>query len=251
MIRTFRDPEAVSRAAADLFVASAQEAIARRGRFNVALSGGRTPLGTYQLLAEPHWRDRTPWRQIDVFWGDERCVPLDDVRSNAGMAVRTLLTHVPVTAGCVHPIGCAGDPEAGASDYEALLRTHFPEIPALDLIFLGLGQDGHTASLFPNSPVLSEKERWAVAVHRGGREIPRVTLTPIVLNAAAVVVFLVCGQDKARALRTVLKCPRQTRRLPAQFIHPVNGRLIWLTDEAAAAELGEPADLPAAQRPRS
>jgi 6-phosphogluconolactonase len=237
MIRTLRDPEAVSRAAADLFVASAQEAVARRGRFKVALSGGQTPLRTYQLLAEPHWRDRTPWPKIDVFWGDERCVPLDDARSNAGMAMKRLLAQVPLEADRAHPIGCAADPEAGAAAYEALLRSHFPVIPVLDLVFLGLGRNGHTASLFPESPVLGEKKRWAAPVRLDGQDVPRVTLTPMILNAARVVAFLVFGRGKAEVLRAVLEDPPQARHLPAQLIRPVTGRLIWLTDEAAASEL--------------
>jgi 6-phosphogluconolactonase len=238
MIRTFNDPESVSRAAADLFVQLAREAVSERGRFNVALSGGHTPLRTYQLLAEPPRRERTPWPQIEVFWGDERCVPLDDGRSNAGMAARTLLTRVPVMPGSVHPIRCAGDPDAGAADYEALLHTRFPAIPILDLIFLGLGQDGHTASLFPGNPVLTEQERWVAAVCLGENEIQRVTLTPTVINAALVVAFVVTGRDKARVLRAVLEGPADSRRLPAQRIGPFSGRLIWLTDEAAACALG-------------
>jgi 6-phosphogluconolactonase len=237
MIRTFDDPEAVSRAAADLFVELAAEAVAERGRFHVALSGGHSPLRIYQLLAEPPRRDRTPWPQIEVFWGDERCVPLDDERSNAGMATRSLLTRVPVMSGSVHPIRCAADPDAGAADYDALLRTHFPAGPALDLIFLGLGQNGHTASLFPDTPVLAEKERWAAAVNIGAREVPRVTLTPTVINAARVVVFVVFGRDKAQVLKSVLEGPPDPRRWPAQLIRPHGGRLIWLTDAAAAAAL--------------
>jgi 6-phosphogluconolactonase len=237
MIRAFKDPEAVSRAAADLFVELAAEAVAARGRFRVALSGGRTPLRTYQLLAEPPRRERTPWPQIDVFWGDERCVPLDDERSNAGTATRTFLTRVPVFSGSVHPMRCDADPSAGAADYEALLRSLFETVPVLDLIFLGLGQDGHTASLFPYNPVLSEETRWAAAVHPEGQGPSRVTLTPVVINSARVVAFVVVGEDKAAAVRAVLQGPPEPRRLPAQLIRPHGGRLIWLVDEAAAAGL--------------
>jgi 6-phosphogluconolactonase len=239
MIRTFKDPEAVSRAAADLFVELAAEAVAARGRFRVALSGGRTPLRTYQLLAEPPRRERTPWPQIDVFWGDERCVPLDDDRSNAGTASRMLLTRVPVMSGSVHPMRCDADAQAGAAEYEALLRSLFETVPVFDLIFLGLGQDGHTASLFPHNPVLSETARWAAAVHVDGQSPSRVTLTPPVINAARVAAFVVIGREKGAILRSVLQGPPDPRRLPAQLIRPHGGRLIWLTDEAAAAELGK------------
>lgn len=238
MIRTFKDPEAVSRAAADLFVELAAEAVAARGRFRVALSGGNTPLRTYRLLAAPPRRERTPWPQTEVFWGDERCVPLDDGRSNAGMATRTLLTRVPVMSGSVHPMRCDADPEAAAADYEALLRACFETVPVLDLIFLGLGQNGHTASLFPHSPLLAETARWVAAVRVAGQETRRVTLTPVVINAARVVAFVVFGRDKAAVLRSVLQGPPDPGRLPAQLIRPRGGRLIWLTDEAAAAELG-------------
>jgi len=239
MIRTFKDPEAVSRAAADLFVELADEAVAARGRFRVALSGGRTPLRTYQLLAEAPRRERTPWPRIEVFWGDERCVPLDDDRSNAGTATRTLLTRVPVMSGSVHPMRCSADPNAGAADYETLLRGLFETVPVLDLIFLGLGRDGHTASLFPYTSVLSEEARWAAVVHPEGQGPSRVTLTPPVINAARVVAFVVIGREKAAILRSVLQDPPEPRRLPAQLIRPHGGRLIWLTDEAAAAELGK------------
>ena len=238
MIDLFDNPESVSRAAADLFVREARAAVSARGRFSVALSGGQTPQRTYRRLAGAPWRDLAPWPDIHVFWGDERWVAADDARNNARMAFQTLLQHVPVNAAHVHPIHCEGDPEAGAARYDELLRTQLPAAAAaLDFVFLGLGQNGHTASLFPYTPVLTEKSRWAAHVYVDEQRMFRVTLTPAMINAARVVVFLVTGRDKAQVLKDVLQGPTDTRRLPAQLIQPSPGRLIWMVDQAAASEL--------------
>ncbi len=238
MIHRFDDEDALSRAAASLIVQEARAAVRARGRFDVALSGGHTPEQTYRLLAQAPWRDRAPWTDIHLFWGDERCVAVDDKRSNYRMADRALLQHVPVNKAHVHPIRCEGDPETGASQYDKLLRTHLPAAaPVLDLVLLGLGQNGHTASLFPYSPVLAEKTRWAADVLVAGQHMVRVTLTPPVINAARLVVFLVIGREKAQVLKSVLEGPAEPRRLPAQLIQPRPGRLIWMVDQAAAFEL--------------
>jgi len=238
MIHRFDDPEALSRAAADLFVQAACAAVAERGRFDVAFSGGHTPQRTYALLARPPWRDRTPWPDIHVFWGDERCVPPDDERSNARMAHRALLQHVPLNSAHVHPIRCDDDPAAGAARCDKLLRTQLPATaPVLDLVLLGLGQDGHTASLFPYSPALAETARWVAAVYVAEQQMHRVTLTPAMINAARRVVFLVTGREKAAVLKAVLEGPVNTRRLPAQLITPRPGRLVWMVDQAAASQL--------------
>lgn len=235
MMLIYNDPESLSRAAADLFVRQAREAVARSGRFLVALSGGSTPLRTYELLARPPWRDQAPWPKIHFFWSDERCVDIDDERSNAGMAKRALLRHVPVDPAQVHPIQCDQDPEAGASAYNELLQNYLPTAePALDLIFLGLGTNGHTASLFPYNPVLEEKVLWAADVFIVEEQLHRVTMTPTLINASRTVVFLVYGQEKAQILKTVLEeAPPDPQRLPVQLIQPVNGRLIWMVDRSA------------------
>lgn len=238
MIYCFDTPEALSHAAAELFVRQAGKAVDARGRFNVALSGGRTPQRTYTLLAQPERRDRTPWPRIHVFWGDERCVAPQDERSNALMARRTLLEHVPVNAGNVHPIRCEGSAEAGARRYDELLHDHFSARgSALDLVFLGLGRDGHTASLFPQSPALVEKQRWALQVHAAGQEIWRVTMTPALINAARLVVFLVLGEEKASILKSVLEGRPDDGKLPAHFIGSGSAKLIWMADRAAARQL--------------
>jgi len=238
MIRVFPDLEALSRGAAEIFVHEANRALAARGRFSVALSGGLTPRRTYELLAQPPFRDQVPWGQVHVFWGDERCVPLTGPRSNAGMAERALLSRIPIPAAQVQVISCEEDPREAARRYEELLREYFAGgPPRLDLVFLGLGGNGHTASLFPGHAVLKEKERWVAPVTGPGLDLHRVTLTPVLINQAAAVAFLVASAAKAWILREVLAGPRDPRRWPAQLIHPEAGELIWLVDREAAALL--------------
>ncbi len=238
MIEVYPDLESLSRAAAALLVRQANLAVAARGRFSVALSGGATPRRTYELLAAPPWVDQAPWDRVHVFWGDERCVPLNDLRSNARMAQEAWLDHVPIPGDQIHTMDCALDPAAAARQYEAQLREFFSgEPPILDLVLLGLGLDGHTASLFPGTPVLKEGEHWAAAVYVPEQDLYRVTLTAPLINQAAVVAFLVAGGAKAGVLREVLHGPRDPARLPAQLIQLHHGELLWLTDLAAAAEL--------------
>jgi 6-phosphogluconolactonase len=238
MIEVYPDLEALSRAAAALLVKQANLAVAARGRFSVALSGGATPRRTYELLAAPPWVDQAPWGRVHVFWGDERCVPLSDPRSNARMAKEAWLDHVTIPGDQIHPLDCAQDPAATARQYEAELREFFAgRPPILDLVLLGLGDNGHTASLFPGTMVLAERERWAAAVYLAEANLYRVTLTAPMINQAAVVAFLVAGQSKAGVLREVLHGPRDPARLPAQLIQPQNGDLLWLTDLEAAAQL--------------
>ncbi len=238
MIRIFNYFNSLSHAAADLFAKQAREAISRRGRFTVALAGGHTPQKTYQLLAQPPHLEQIQWSDVHAFWGDERCVAEDDERNNARMARMALLDRVPVKKDHIHPIRCAIDPKSAVSLYDELLHSsRCASDPALDLVFLGLGQDGHTASLFPHNPALHEKERWVAPVHTAEQELDRVTLTVPLLNAARCVVFLVSGRDKAPILKTVLEGPRGASQPPAQRIRPVSGELIWLVDAEAASLL--------------
>ncbi len=236
MIEVYPDLESLSRAAAALLVQQANLAVAARGRFSVALSGGATPRRTYELLAAPPFVDQAPWDRVHVFWGDERCVPLNDPRSNARMAKAAWLDHVPIPGDQIHPLDCAPDPAAAARQYEALLREFFAgRPPRLDLVLLGLGDDGHTASLFPGTMVLTETERWAAEVCVAEGDLYRVTLTVPLINQAVVAAFLVAGKSKAGVLREVLHGPYDPARLPAQLIQPQNGDLLWLTDRQAAA----------------
>jgi len=238
MIQVYPDLESLSHAAAALLVKQANLAVAARGRFSVALAGGNTPRRTYELLAAPPLRDQAPWDRVHVFWGDERGVPLDDPRSNARLAKEAWLDHVPIPADQIYPMNGADDPAAAARQYEAKLREFFAgQPPRLDLILLGLGDDGHTASLFPGTPVLKEQTRWAAEVYVAEQDLHRVTLTAPLINQAALVVFLVAGPSKAGVLQEVLRGPRDPVRLPAQLIQPQNGELLWLTDLAAAAQL--------------
>jgi 6-phosphogluconolactonase len=235
-LHIYPDSEALGRAAAQLFVELANRAVATHGRFSVALSGGKTPQRTYELLAQAPYREQVNWAQTHVFWGDERCAPLDDPRSNAGMAQSALLNFVPVPETQVHPILCRDLPTKAAEAYDVLLRELFAgETHTFDLVFLGLGEDGHTASLFPGDAALEEEERWAVAVSRP--DLTRITLTPAVFNQARTVALLVSGRDKARILQEVLEGDYSPQRLPAQLIRPEKGELLWLADQAATAVL--------------
>jgi len=235
MISIFADRETLSRAAAGLFSDEARRAVAARGCFTVLLSGGETPRRAYEILAQPPWHDGIPWERVSFFWGDERCVPADDPRSNAGMVRRALLDHVPVPHFHVHPILCTGDAEQAAEAYEKLLRSRFPDtFPRFDLVFLGLGDDGHTASLFPGDPAVTEQERWTAVTRRSGEEIKRVTLTAPAINGAARIAFLVSGAVKAAVLREVLENAPDPRHIPARLIRPAGGDILWLIDRDAA-----------------
>lgn len=238
MIRIYPDIQALGRAAAELFVRQAAEAIRERGRFTVALAGGHTPRDMYRQLAEPPLSNEVAWGRVHVFWGDERCVPPDDPRSNARMAREALLNRVPVPAEQVHPFECRQAPADAARHYDALLRDFFAGgDPAFDLVLLGLGENGHTASLFPHTHVLREAERWAADVHVTGQAFNRVTLTVPLINRARLVSFLVSGAAKAVVLKEVLTDPFDPMRLPAQLIRPRGERPVWLVDKAAAAQL--------------
>jgi 6-phosphogluconolactonase len=245
-IVVFPTSDALTTGAAECFVAVAAAAIRATGRFVVALSGGVTPRALYGRLASAVYNSRVNWPNAQVFWGDERCVPADDAASNARMARDTLLDHVPVPADHVHAVRGQVDPAGAAGAYEAELRAAFGTpvgAPArapgahFDLVLLGLGEDGHTASLFPGKSAVRETERWVMAEYVEAVSMWRVTLTPVVINAAAEIVFLVSGREKASILHRVLEGPRDPDHLPAQVIAPTAGRLRWLADADAAANL--------------
>ena len=230
---------ALAEAAAGRFVAAAGEAIASRGQFIVALSGGSTPRDTYLRLATEALASSVMWSRVQVLWGDERCVPPHDVESNYRMARETLLDRVPIPAANVHRIHGEDDPPTAAGVYEATLRAllRTPAGARIDLVLLGLGEDGHTASLFPGSAAVHEQTRWVLAARAPAAAVWRITLTPAVINAAAEVLFLVSGGAKAGILRRVLEGPHRPQELPAQAIAPSNGRVRWCVDAAAAADL--------------
>jgi 6-phosphogluconolactonase len=190
MITVFKDTAELSRTAAELFVQAAREAVEQNGRFTVALTGGSSPVQLYRLLAQSPYREQVPWEQTYVFWGDERWVPLTDERSNAKMALDTFLSQVPVPPAQIYPMWGEGEPEEFAHQYEALLQQHFhQQAPVFDLILLGMGDDGHTASLFPGTEVLQENSRWVLAYYLKPQSMYRVTLTAPLINQARKIVF--------------------------------------------------------------
>lgn len=244
IVRVFPDAEAVSRAAAEELVRLAGEAIAARGQFTVALSGGSTPRRLYQLLAAPPYRDQVDWARIQVLWGDERSVPPDDPQSNYHMARQALLEHVPIPADHVHRMEAERpDHDPAARAYQDILSRVFfgklaaVELPAFDLVLLGMGPDGHTASLFPHTDALGETHRWVMVNRVPQLATYRMTLTAPVLNHAREVLFLVAGADKTARLAEVLEGPSDPTRLPSQLIQPSPGKLVWFVDRAAAADL--------------
>lgn len=241
-VRILDDAEALTRAAAEEFGRRVRERVEQAGFVTVALSGGSTPRGLYALLAEPREPAASlPWERIHLFWGDERDVPPDDPLSNFRMVRETLLSKVQVPADHVHRIRAeVGDAARAAWEYEQELRRFFGvapgQVPPFDLVLLGMGADGHTASLFPGSDALRERERLVVAPWIEKLQARRITLTPPVLNGAACVLFLVHGADKAEALRAVLEGETFSGddALPARSVRPAHGELIWLVDRAAA-----------------
>jgi len=246
-VRVVPDAAALAPALADLVATKASAAIASRGRFTLALAGGTTPKAAYGLLADGPFAGRIDWSRVLLFWGDERCVPPDDPLSNYRMVKEALIERVPIPPTNVHRIRGEVDPRDAAADYEALLRgllgvdpTADTPAQGLDLVLLGLGEDGHTASLFPNQRAARASRRWVVAEYVPAVTMWRVTLAPAVLNSAADVAFTVAGTVKARVLQQVVEGPYQPDRLPAQLVRPSRGSLTWLVDQAAAAQLSAP-----------
>ncbi len=238
-LRVGANADAVAIAAADLFSALCATALAERGRFRVALSGGSTPWRAYQMLAAPERSSRIDWNRVDVFWGDERYVPADHPESNFRRTRETLLQRVPLPESNIYRVKTElSPPEAAAAAYEEAIRRCFGTlagVPRFDLVFLGLGTNGHTASLFPGSRLLHETRRLVAADFVTEVNMWRITMTSPLLNAGRTLAFLVAGQDKAQVVREVLVGPRDSDRLPAQLIRPTSGNLLWLVDEAAAA----------------
>jgi 6-phosphogluconolactonase len=233
----YETPEELAEAAARDFVFRAEAAINERGRFAVALAGGSTPKGTYEALARDY-ADKLDWSKVHVFFGDERIVHPDHEDSNYRMVRETLLSRITVSG--VPRMRCELPPSEAAAAYEQELREFFEtseEPPSFDLIVLGLGEDGHTASLFPETSALDVTDRWVVANPVLKLETTRLTLTIPVLNAAKAVTFLVAGENKAEALREILEGDADPRGYPAKFVRPEDGDLTWMVDRAAANSL--------------
>jgi len=235
-LRVFVDVNELSLRAAEAAVRIINESVQTNGRFSLALAGGNTPRILYHLFSN-QFRDQIPWNKAHVFWGDERYVRPGDPRSNYRMARETLLDDVPCPAGNVHPMTTEfPDPDIAARTYEKTLRGYFStEWPRFDLVLLGLGEEGHTASLFPRSSALEEKKRWVIAVKAAADPPLRLTLTLPVLTHAANIHFLVAGSNKAEALHQVLTGSPDPKNYPAAGIRPVQGTVIWWVDRQAAA----------------
>ncbi len=236
MLRNFDDRVSLAHAAAELFAKQAQLAVSARGRFSVLLAGGDTPRLTYEQLSREPYRSNLPWSEMHFFWGDERCVPPDDPRSNALMAYKALLDNVPVRPEHIHPVRCDRSPQHAADVYGVELAEFFNgEAPRFDLAFLGLGDDGHTASLLPGSKALEESLHWTAVAKRAEENFSRVTMTTPIINQARLVVFLVASIGKAQVLRTILDSSADKPIYPAQLIKLRSGELWWYVDSAAGS----------------
>ena len=235
-MRIFTDHSRLSLAASRLFTRSSMQAISERGRFLATLSGGTTPIALFHLLASAS----LDWAHIHLFWGDERCVPVDDPGNNYGQARSVLLSLVPISEQNIHRIRSELPPPEASRDYSLLLQQFAEpplEWPRFDLVLLGMGEDGHTASLFPGSPVDPPGAAISVTGDYQGRPADRVTLTPRVFNSARHIIFLVSGQSKSAALASVFKGGRHPDQWPAQRIQPTEGKVTWMVDAQAANKL--------------
>ena len=235
-IRIVADPQALAHQGAALFSEAARTNVTQNGRFAVAISGGSTPRAMHRLLAQDPFVSGIPWNDTHIFWIDERIVPQDDDASNYGAARSDFLSRVPLPPSNVFPMPPQEPPAIGAAKYEENLKRFFadqnPTYPVFDLIFLGMGSDGHVASLFPDQPGKEEQSKWVLAVRGGDPYLDRITLTYPVLNQTKQVVFLVAGRAKAEMVRSVLTEP--DLQLPAQKIKPSTNKPLWLLDKEAA-----------------
>lgn len=230
----FDTPADVAKALAELFIRFGQQAIETRGRFCVALAGGRTPKATYELLAKQPYASAFDWKKVEIFFGDERCVPPDSAQSNYKMANDAFLSAVGIPDENVHRMRGEVDPEEAALMYREDVVNTLGNEPRLDLVILGMGPDGHTASLFPGTDPLDGDEMLVRAVYSTSQQQWRITLTPRVINNARTVAFAAEGTEKTWILKQVREGPYEPAKLPSQIIAPRDGRLVWLVDRAAA-----------------
>ncbi|GAC1349799.1 MAG: 6-phosphogluconolactonase [Ktedonobacteraceae bacterium] len=239
-IAIYADTNTLSQQAAQYIVRLASEAIVTRGRFTIALSGGSTPKILYGLLGIEPYRSQINWASVEIFWSDERCVPPDSADSNYALAQEVLLSKIPIPANQVHRMPAdQPDREAASREYTSEMQRTFGTngIPSFDLLQLGMGPEGHTASLFPHQESLHEQQRLVMPVIVPKPPPPRLTFTPPLLNAARHVLFLVTGSEKAEAVQAVLEGPYQPEEYPAQIVRPPNGEVVWMLDTGAAAKL--------------
>ena len=233
-----KDTKALSASLAEWINKYIQQVLAKQDRFTFVLSGGSTPKALYALLAESPYKESIPWEKLHFFWGDERAVPFEDSRNNAKMCYDELLDKVPVKAENIHIMRTDITPEESAADYEKIVKTYFEgSETTFDFVLLGMGDDGHTLSLFPGTEVIHEQNVLATSFFLQAQDMYRITLTAPVVNNAACVAFLAAGAGKAEVLKQVLKGEKNVELYPSQIIQPVKGQLHWFVDEAAAALL--------------
>ena len=236
-IHTLKDSNQFSHTVAEWIIECIGETLKKQDRFTWVLSGGNTPKALYELLAVTPYREKIEWEKLHLFWGDERAVPFEDARNNAKMTFDTLLNHVPVPASQIHVMRTDISPEQSAMEYEQMLHEYFPG-PSLstsfDLVLLGMGDDGHTLSLFPGTEVVHEEKAWVKAFFLQAQDMYRITLTKSIVNRSAKVAFLTTGDAKSHALKEVLTGDYNPDLYPSQVINPQSGGLYFFTDEAAA-----------------
>ncbi len=234
-VRVFQSETELAAAAGKYIIELAKHTVETRGRFVIALSGGHTPEQLYTLLSKPPFRDQLPWHKTFIFWGDERCVQSNDKRNNAHMTKALLLDHVDISLSNTYPVPVEFSPAEAAKKYEHTIKAFFgDDPPRFDLILLGLGENGHTASIFPGSDVISDDTHLVREIYVPEQKMFRITMTANLINQACNIIFLVTGESKAEILNTVLTTPYQPDKYPAQLIKPVNGNLYWFIDNKAA-----------------
>ena len=253
-LHVYKDAQELSDAVAKWIADMIGETLKKKDRFTIALSGGSTPQRLHKILAASPYKEQIDWSKLHIFWGDERAVPFEDSRNNAKMAYDTLLNFVPVPAAQIHVMRTDIAPEQSAIEYEKILHQYFDPLPAngeggsaagepgksshsFDLVLLGMGDDGHTLSLFPGTEVVHEEKAWATAFFLKAQDMYRITLTKTIVNRSASIAFLTTGTGKAHALKEVLKGAYNPDLYPSQEIRPTTGELHWFVDEAAAAGL--------------
>ncbi|MDY6846782.1 MAG: 6-phosphogluconolactonase [Chloroflexota bacterium] len=240
-IKIFSNLDDLSQAAAEYFISLAAKSIRKRGYFSVALSGGGTPKPLYKALGSPDQQSRLDWKNIHLFWGDERCVPPEHPDSNYRMVREEMLSNITIAAENINRVPAELEAHKAAFSYEEKLRGFFQgEWPRFDLVLLGMGDDGHTASLFPHSAGLNEEQRWFIANYAPEPDTWRLTLTKNAINAARHIAVIVAGDSKAEVLADVLEGVYQPDVTPIQLIGPKNGHMIWFLDQAAAKKLVDP-----------
>ncbi len=237
-LNIYKDADELSKEAAWWIADYITMVLKKQDRFTLVLSGGSTPQKLNTILAASPYKEKIEWNKIHVFWGDERYVPFEDDRNNAKMAFETLLNHVPIPANQVHIIQTNMPAEQSAVEYEKILQEYFGKsAKTFDLVLLGMGDDGHTLSLFPGTEKVYEEHQWVIAYFLKTQEMYRITLTASIVNRAAAIVFLVTGEGKAHALKEVIEGDYKPDLYPSQVIKPSYGEVNWFVDEAAASKL--------------